>query len=115
LAKKIKFSTSIHLPFTEVFLFQQKSPIEQACEANWQTSVKDTCNVSPVRQVFPSCSPAAPGYPPVQGSAGILRVLLQVDLRKANLKDATDITVEELEKQAKSLQGATMPGGEIHS
>jgi len=42
-------------------------------------------------------------------------VLHQVDLRKANLKDATGITVEELKKQAKSLQGATMPDGSIHT
>jgi len=33
------------------------------------------------------------------------------DLSGADLKDATGITVGELEKQAKSLQGATMPNG----
>ena len=33
------------------------------------------------------------------------------DLREANLKGATDITPEELEKVAKTLQGATMPDG----
>ena len=33
----------------------------------------------------------------------------------ADLKDAIAITIEELEKQAKSLQGATMPDGSIHS
>jgi len=32
----------------------------------------------------------------------------------ANLKDATGITIEELEKQTKSLKGATMPDGSIH-
>ena len=36
------------------------------------------------------------------------------NLRRANLKDATGITVETLEKQAKSLKGATMPDGSIH-
>jgi hypothetical protein len=36
------------------------------------------------------------------------------DLSEANLKDAIGITVEELEKQAKSLKGATMPNGDIH-
>jgi uncharacterized protein YjbI with pentapeptide repeats len=37
-----------------------------------------------------------------------------VDLSEANLKGAIGITVEELEKQAKSLQGATMPDGTKH-
>ena len=36
------------------------------------------------------------------------------DLNGANLKYATYITVEKLEKQAKSLKGATMPDGSIH-
>jgi uncharacterized protein YjbI with pentapeptide repeats len=36
------------------------------------------------------------------------------DLSNANLKDATGITIEELEKQAISLQGATMPDGTKH-
>jgi len=36
------------------------------------------------------------------------------DLRKANLKGATGITIEKLEKQAQSLIGATMPDGSIH-
>ncbi len=45
--------------------------------------------------------------------------LYKADLREANLsgaimKDATNITTEELEKQAKSLKGATMPDGSIH-
>jgi uncharacterized protein YjbI with pentapeptide repeats len=35
-------------------------------------------------------------------------------LNGANLKDAIGITLEELEKQAKSLKGATMPDGSIH-
>jgi uncharacterized protein YjbI with pentapeptide repeats len=35
-------------------------------------------------------------------------------LSRANLKGVTGITVEELEKQAKSLKGATMPDGSIH-
>ena len=36
------------------------------------------------------------------------------DLSNANLKTATGITTEELEKQAKSLQGAIMPDGSKH-
>jgi len=36
------------------------------------------------------------------------------NLSGANLKDAKNITIEELEKQAESLQGATMPDGSIH-
>jgi uncharacterized protein YjbI with pentapeptide repeats len=36
------------------------------------------------------------------------------NLTEANLKGATDITIKELEKQAKSLKGATMPDGSIH-
>jgi hypothetical protein len=40
--------------------------------------------------------------------------LENVDLSGANLKDVTGITVEELEKQAKSLKCATMPDGSIH-
>src|SRR5258708_6763834 len=40
--------------------------------------------------------------------------LREVDLSRADLQRATDITSEELEKQAKSLQGATMPDGNIH-
>ncbi len=34
------------------------------------------------------------------------------DLQGTNLEDAISITIEELEKQAKSLQGATMPMGQ---
>lgn len=41
-------------------------------------------------------------------------ILDNADLSKANLCGATGITVEELEKQAKSLKGATMPDGSIH-
>jgi uncharacterized protein YjbI with pentapeptide repeats len=37
------------------------------------------------------------------------------NLSGANLKDAHGITIEELEKQAASLKGATMPDGSIHS
>jgi uncharacterized protein YjbI with pentapeptide repeats len=37
-----------------------------------------------------------------------------VNLEGANLKDAIGITIDELEKQAKSLKGATMPDGSIH-
>jgi uncharacterized protein YjbI with pentapeptide repeats len=36
------------------------------------------------------------------------------DLSGANLKGATGVTVEELEKQTKSLKGATMPDGSLH-
>jgi uncharacterized protein YjbI with pentapeptide repeats len=36
------------------------------------------------------------------------------ELRRANLNDTTGITVETLEKQAKSLKGATMPDGSVH-
>ena len=35
-------------------------------------------------------------------------------VREANLKGAIGVTLEELEKQAKSLEGATMPDGSIH-
>jgi hypothetical protein len=35
-------------------------------------------------------------------------------LRGAILKDAIAVTAEVLEKQAKSLKGATMPDGSIH-
>jgi len=38
----------------------------------------------------------------------------QADLSGADLKGATGIVTEELEKQAKSLKGATMPDGTIH-
>jgi hypothetical protein len=40
--------------------------------------------------------------------------LSQADLSHANLKSAFGVTVEELEKQTKSLKGATMPDGSIH-
>jgi uncharacterized protein YjbI with pentapeptide repeats len=40
--------------------------------------------------------------------------LMGADLTKANLKDIIGITVEELERQAKSLKGAIMPNGGIH-
>ena len=36
------------------------------------------------------------------------------DLTQANLTGAEGITIEELEKQAKSLKGATMPDGSTH-
>ena len=36
------------------------------------------------------------------------------DLSGANMRDAFGITSEQLEKQAKSLKGATMPDGSIH-
>ena len=42
-------------------------------------------------------------------------VLSEADLSGAILKDAYGISVEELEEQAKSLKGATMPDGSIHS
>jgi hypothetical protein len=37
-----------------------------------------------------------------------------VVIYNANLKGAENITTEELEKQTKSLKGATMPDGKIH-
>ncbi len=37
------------------------------------------------------------------------------DLSQSNLKDAKGITIDELEKQVKSLKGATMSDGSIHS
>lgn len=40
--------------------------------------------------------------------------LSDANLSKADLRKANGITVEELEKQAKSLQGAIMPDGSIH-
>jgi uncharacterized protein YjbI with pentapeptide repeats len=40
--------------------------------------------------------------------------LRHANLSGANLKGALGITIEELEKQARSLQGATMPDGSIH-
>ncbi len=40
--------------------------------------------------------------------------LREADLSKANLMGATGITNEELEKEAKSLDGATMPDGTTH-
>ena len=40
--------------------------------------------------------------------------LSTADLSGANLKGVIGITVEELEKQAKLLQGTTMPDGSIH-
>ena len=40
--------------------------------------------------------------------------LAKADLSNANLKGVTGITVEELEKQAKSLKGAIMPDGKIY-
>jgi uncharacterized protein YjbI with pentapeptide repeats len=40
--------------------------------------------------------------------------LSRANLSEANLKDVTGITIEELEKQAKSLKGAIMPDGSIH-
>ncbi len=41
--------------------------------------------------------------------------LRRANLSDANLKNAIGVTVEELEKQAASLKGATMPDGSIHS
>jgi hypothetical protein len=38
-----------------------------------------------------------------------------VDLQEANLEGATGISVEGLEKKAKTLKGATMPDGKLHS
>jgi uncharacterized protein YjbI with pentapeptide repeats len=40
--------------------------------------------------------------------------LTRAMLERANLKGVTGITVEQLEKQAKSLKGATMPDGSIY-
>ncbi len=40
--------------------------------------------------------------------------LNNVDLEGANLKGAMGVTIEKLEKLAKSLKGATMPDGSIH-
>ncbi len=40
--------------------------------------------------------------------------LSEAGLTQADLKNARNITIEELEKQAKSLEGATMPDGSIH-
>jgi uncharacterized protein YjbI with pentapeptide repeats len=40
--------------------------------------------------------------------------LREVDLRDANLSDVKNITIEELEEQTASLEGATMPDGSIH-
>lgn len=40
--------------------------------------------------------------------------LTKADLSEADLKGVTGTTIEELEKQAKSLKGATMPDGSIH-
>lgn len=37
-----------------------------------------------------------------------------VDLVRANLEGATGITAKDLEEQARSLEGATMPGGTEH-
>jgi uncharacterized protein YjbI with pentapeptide repeats len=41
--------------------------------------------------------------------------LYNADLSDANLKAVQDITIEELEKKARSLKGATMPDGLMHS
>jgi uncharacterized protein YjbI with pentapeptide repeats len=41
--------------------------------------------------------------------------LYAAKLEEANLTEAIDITVEKLENEAKSLKGATMPDGSIHS
>jgi uncharacterized protein YjbI with pentapeptide repeats len=40
--------------------------------------------------------------------------LTRAILERANLKGVTGITIEQLESQAKSLQGAIMPDGSIH-
>ena len=40
--------------------------------------------------------------------------LSDVAIDGANLQDATGITIEKLEEQAKSLKGAIMPDGSIH-
>ena len=40
--------------------------------------------------------------------------LSKADLSGANLESAIDVIVEELEKQAASLKGATMPNGSKH-
>ena len=40
--------------------------------------------------------------------------LNRANLTEANLKGATHITIKELEKQAKSLQGSIMPNGSRH-
>jgi uncharacterized protein YjbI with pentapeptide repeats len=48
-------------------------------------------------------------------SAKLFRTDLHgVDLSEANLSEAIGISNEELEKEARSLQGATMPDGSIH-
>jgi uncharacterized protein YjbI with pentapeptide repeats len=41
-------------------------------------------------------------------------IMYNTDLEGANLQGATGITNDELERQAKSLKGATMPDGSIH-
>jgi uncharacterized protein YjbI with pentapeptide repeats len=41
-------------------------------------------------------------------------ILSDPDLHNANLIDAKGVTEEQLEDQAKTLKGATMPGGSIH-
>jgi len=41
-------------------------------------------------------------------------VLIGADLSNADLKAATGVAIERMEKEVKSLQGATMPDGSIH-
>ena len=50
----------------------------------------------------------------VSGFSKDRAVLSGIGLREANLKGAIGVTLEELEKQAVSLEGATMPDGSIH-
>jgi uncharacterized protein YjbI with pentapeptide repeats len=51
----------------------------------------------------------------LRGATLVEANLSGASLSKADLKNATGITIEELEKQAKSLKGATMPDGSTHA
>ena len=55
------------------------------------------------------------GGPPWADLSGVILFeadLSDADLREANLSNAQGITNEELEQQALSLEGATMPNGQ---
>src|SRR6266568_9384212 len=54
LAQKRKSRFPIHGAFTRVVVLRQKFPMERACGANWQTSVKDICHF-PVFSLCSSC------------------------------------------------------------
>ncbi len=79
------------------------------CEASLNRSYLDFANLSSTNLAEADLSRAYLHNTDLSGAN-----LGGANLRDADMKDAKNITIEELEKQTKSLKGATMPDGSIH-